>query len=164
MKKQIVEDERVLAQKRKIGNDIYHLLTYGLLVAILIQEYIFNAPFSQYAVETVLFVASVFYYLICNLKIGNSLFPSSRYGHKKILVTSLVCGLIILVINTVLNYAKFEQVFFSEDIGDNVLVSFITFISGAFATFIVLELLYLVNKKKQERIESLFSDEEDIKG
>lgn len=164
MNKQIVEDERVLAQKRKIGNDIYHLLTFGLLVAILIQEYIFNAPFSQYAVETVLFVVSIFYYLICNLKIGNNLFPSSGYGHKKILVTSLVCGLIILVINTVLNYATFEQVFFSEDIGGNILVSFITFISGTLVTFIVLELIYLVNKKKQEQIESLFSDEEDIKG
>lgn len=49
MRKQVKEDERVLAQKRKIGNDAFQILLYGLIAVILIQAYLFNAPFSQYA-------------------------------------------------------------------------------------------------------------------
>lgn len=48
MKKQAIIDERVLLQKSKIGSDGFQILLIGLIASILIQQYIFDAPFSQY--------------------------------------------------------------------------------------------------------------------
>ena len=40
MKKEIVQDERVLSQKRKIGNDAFQIIFLGLFLSIFVQSYI----------------------------------------------------------------------------------------------------------------------------
>lgn len=68
----------------------------------------------------------------------------------------------ITVINTVLNYNKLGDLFIT-DIGNNFILSGITFVCATVAAFIVLKGLYLINKKKQEQIENMLDDDEDIK-
>lgn len=47
MKNKIQKDERVLVQKRKIGSDAFNMLFFGLLISVLVQQYLFNSPFTQ---------------------------------------------------------------------------------------------------------------------
>ncbi|MDD3337313.1 MAG: hypothetical protein PHS82_00485 [Lachnospiraceae bacterium] len=161
MKKHIQQDERILAQKRKIGSDAYNIVWIGLLISILVQQYLFEAPFTQYAVETILFISGAIYVVVRNLLGGNDLFASKKGSHKLVIINSLVCGIIVTIINTVLNYMKYSDTT-PLPIGVNtVLVAVITFASATIAAFIPLELLYLANKKKQKQIEnSLDADDE----
>lgn len=161
MKKQIIKDERVLAQKIKIGSEAFQILFYGLLASILIQQYMFNAPFSQYAVELIFFISSSVYILVRNLMVGNSIFSSVKNKQQLIVVNSLTCGLTITVISTVLNYIKLGDLF-RRNIGNTVFVSAITFVCATIFAFVLFELLYIENKKKQERIEAMLNNDENI--
>lgn len=160
MKKQIENDERVLTQKRKIGSDAFQILFFGLLVSVLVQQYFFNAPFAQYAVEIVLFIAVSIYVITRNLMVGNDLFASKKGGQAIVVVNSLVCGFTVAVINTVLNYAKYGEKVKLPIAVNTALVAGITFISAAATAFVALELLYLVNKKMQKNIEERLNDNE----
>jgi len=53
MKKQDMQDERVVAQRRKINSEAYGILMIVLLGSILVQQFLLNAPFKQYAVEVI---------------------------------------------------------------------------------------------------------------
>ena len=55
MKKQKFQDERVLTQRRKIGNEALTILLIVLFGSVLVQHYFLNAPFEQYAVEFISF-------------------------------------------------------------------------------------------------------------
>lgn len=108
-------DERVLAQKRKIQSDGFAILFFGLLLSVLVQQYIFNAPVSQYIVELILFIIMSIYLIVRNIMVGNDIFStntSSDTSSKKIIIiNSFVCGLTITIINTTLNYIKLGSLF-----------------------------------------------------
>lgn len=160
MKRKRIQDERVLAQTRKIGNDAFQILFGGLILSVLLQQYLFNAPFSQYAVETILIIGGGLYVVIRNLMAGNDLFTSHKTGQKLVIISSLFCGIIVAVINTTINYIKFGDVF-KTNIANTLLVSLITFLSAAVTTFVVFEILYIVNKEKQRQIELELNDEDE---
>lgn len=160
MKKQIQKDERILAQQRKIGSDAFSILWIGLIISVLVQQYLFNAPFTQYAVEIVLFITMSFYILIRNLISGNDLFASRKGSQATVIINSLVCGLTVTIINTILNYAKYSDRVELPIAINTVLVAGITFVSATATAFIALELLYFANKKKQKKIESDLNDNE----
>lgn len=161
MKKDIQQDERVLAQKRKIGSDAFNIIWIGLLVSTLVQQYLFDAPFTQYAVEIILFIVGSIYIVVRNLLCGNDLFAAKKNNHALVIINSLVCGITVTIINTVLNYIKYSDAS-PLPIGLNtVLVAGITFLCATITAFIPLEILYLANKKKQEKIENhLNADDE----
>lgn len=160
MKNQIQKDERVLAQKRKIGSDAFNILWIALIISVLVQQYFFNAPFVQYAVEIVLFIAVSIYIIIRNLIHGNDLFASKKGGQAIVIINSLVCGCTVTIINTILNYMQYSETV-KLPIGINtVLVGGITFISATATAFVGLELMYLANNKKQKNIESHLNDNE----
>lgn len=160
MRRQKIQDERILIQKRKIGSDAFQILFYGLLLSVLVQQYMFNAPFSQYAVEVILFIAISVYIIVRNIMVGNDLFESSKYSQKLVVLNSLVTGLVVAIINTTLNYMKLGE-WFKRDIINTLLVAAVTFLSSSIITFIAFETLYIVNKKKQEKIESMLNDEDN---
>lgn len=160
MRREKIQDERILIQKRKIGSDAFQILFYGLLLSVLIQQYMFNAPFSQYAVEVILFLAISVYIIVRNIMVGNDLFESSKYSQKLVVLNSLVTGLVVAIINTTLNYMKLGE-WFKRDIINTLLVAAVTFLSSSIITFIAFETLYIVNKKKQEKIESMLNDEDN---
>lgn len=73
LRKKLIEDERIAAQRRKIQSDACGILLIVLLVSTLVQQYVFDAPFSQYAVEFVCFVGASIYIVIRNIISGNDL-------------------------------------------------------------------------------------------
>ena len=119
MKKEIVQDERVLSQKRKIGNDAFQIIFLGLFLSIFVQSYIFNADFSQYAVEVILLIVGALYVIVRNITVGNNIFESNNVNQRFVIINSIICGIIVVVINTTLNYIKFKDLFKNE-MGDKI--------------------------------------------
>ncbi len=154
------EDERVVAQKRKIGSDAFNILFVGLLLSILVQQRLFDAPLSQYLVEVILFLSISVYILVRNLLIGNDLFSSKKKGQTIIIINSLVCGATVSVITTIQNYLNYSDNIKSSTPVHIAAVATVTFISASLVTFIVLKIMYTANKKKQDAIDrKLDSDE-----
>ena len=160
MKKEIVQDERVLSQKRKIGNDAFQIIFLGLFLSIFVQSYIFNADFSQYAVEVILLIVGALYVIVRNITVGNNIFESNKVNQRFVSINSIICGIIVAIINTTLNYIKFRDLVKNE-MGDMLLASLITFLCASASTFVVLQGLYFINKKKQMKIDSKLDDEEE---
>lgn len=155
MKKQIVKDERVLTLRRKIQSDAFQIIIIGLLVSILIQQYVFKAQFPQYAVEAVMLIAASIYVVVCNLMVGNDIFDSTKSSRKLVIISSLVCGGAVAVVSAVLN----ENLFKAGNLSA-VFVVVVTFLSATFTSFVVLEFFYRANKKKQESLEAKLNDDD----
>ncbi|WP_019230076.1 DUF6773 family protein [Sedimentibacter sp. B4] len=160
MKKDNIQDERIVSQKRKIGSDAFGIVFYGLLISILIQQYMFDAPFSQYAAEFILFMVSAIYVVGRNIIVGNNLFSNSFKGQKMVVINSVVCGLTIAVITTTFNTMNYGY----EKMGGASLIAitaFITFFCGALTSFIGFEILYILNKKRQKQIDDMYNDSDE---
>lgn len=160
MRNQKNHDERVLAQKRKIQSDAFVILFFGLLLSVLIQQYIFNAPVSQYIVEIIFFISSSIYLLIRNILDGNDIFTSSKSAQAIIIINSLVSGLTITVISTTLNYVKLGDLF-KTDLANTLIISLVTFLSSTIIAYIAFKLLYIANLKRKQQIEAKFKDEDE---
>lgn len=159
MKKDGIIDERVLNLKRQIGNEAFNILFYGLLACVLIQQIVFDAPFVQYSAEFTMLICVSIYVLIRNLLLGNDLFCSEKYSQKFVIIKSLVCGTSITVVNTILNFLNYKDLFLTN-ILNTIMISFITFIFGTITAFVVFQILYKINKKRQDQIKSKYEDEE----
>ena len=160
MKKEKIQDERVLLQKRKIGNDAFQILSLGLFLSVLVQSYIFNATFSQYAVEIILLIVVSLYVIVRNIIVGNDIFDSNKVNQSVVIINSFICGIIITIVNTILNYIKFREIF-TTDIVNSVVVSLVTFVCASVVSFVVLQILYVINKRKQIQIEIQLEDDDE---
>ena len=148
MKNQIVQDERVLAQKRKIQSEICSLLLIIILISMLIKQYFLNLPFVYYVTEFILFWSSILYFLIRNLMLGNNLYPNNL-NLKKIITSSIILGFVIAMLIMVLS----GQTTFS-------LLAIIFFVASV-VTFIVYFAFYILNKKRQISIYNEMEQEEN---
>lgn len=160
MKKNKIQDERVLSQKRKIGNDAFQIISLGLFLSVLVQQYIFDAPFSQYAVEMILLITVSLYVIVRNIMVGNDIFDSNKVNQRVVIINSIICGIIITIVNTILNYIKFRDIF-TTDIVNSVVVSLVTFVCASVVSFVVLQILYVINKRKQIQIEIQLEDDDE---
>lgn len=158
--KKKIQDERVLSQKRKIGNDAFQIISLGLFLSVLVQQYIFDAPFSQYAVEMILLITVSLYVIVRNIMVGNDIFDSNKVNQRVVIINSIICGIIITIVNTILNYIKFRDIFIT-DIVNSVVVSLVTFVCASFVSFVVLQILYVINKRKQIQIEIQLEDDDE---
>ena len=68
MKNQTIRDERVISQRRKVSSEADGILMFALLASILLQQFVMNAPFKQYAAEFPAFseFPSTSWYGICH--------------------------------------------------------------------------------------------------
>lgn len=160
MKKVNIQDERIVFQKRKIGSDAFGIIYFGLIISILLQQFMFGAPFSQYAAEFVLFMVAAVYIVVRNIIVGNNLFGDSSNEQKMVIINSLVCGVTIAAITTTLNSVNFGLGKMGGLTGI-ALTAFITFASGALASFIGFEFLYIINKKRQKQIDDKYNDADE---
>jgi hypothetical protein len=87
----------------KIGDEIEVILYFGLLISILLQQFMFNAPFSQYAAEFILLMVSAAYVVARNIIVGSGLYNTSFSGQKLVVINSVVCGFTIAAVTTSLN-------------------------------------------------------------
>jgi uncharacterized membrane protein len=159
MRNQKINDERVLAQKRKIQSDAFSVLFFGLLLSVLVQQFIFHAPISQYLVELIFFLSSSIYLLVRDILNGNDIF-SNQSSKKIIIINSFVCGLTITIIHTALNYLKLGSLF-TTDFSNTLLISLTTFLCTTTIAYIGFKLLYTVNMKRKQQLETKFNDEDE---
>lgn len=156
--RELIQDERTVAQKRKIASETCTLLLLALLIPILVQQFVFNVSFSHYAAEFICFFGACCYLLIRNITSGNNLYSRKNIGIKIVLINSLVCGATICIITGIANYARY---------GDNatpsiwLLTSAVTFICATAAAFLGFSIIHYLNNKRQKDIDSELDEEED---
>ncbi len=159
MKRQNLQDERILAQRRKISSEAYGLLMMVLLVSMLVQQYLFNAPFEQYAVEFICFFGISIYVLIRNLTLGINIFGEGKNAKRMPLLNSLVAGSMVTVINGVMNYIRYAESYKGQ-LGTFIFTLVITFVCATVAAFVVFSIFNLINNNKQKQIQKRLDEEE----
>ncbi len=160
MKKQILQDERIIAQRRKVTNEAYGLLMFTLLASILIQQYLFNARFEQYAAEFICFFGVSLFIIIRNLTLGLDIFGEGKYAKSMPIINSLTAGIVVTVINGVLNYTKYGYLYRIDGINYFIASLAVTFISATAASLIAFSCLNYFSKRKQAKIQKELDDEE----
>ena len=157
MKKGRVQDERIISQRRKIGSAAFGIVFYGLLVSMLIQQFVFDAPFSQYAAEFILFFVAAAYIVVGNIRAGNDLFYGGHNGQKIVIINSLVSGFAMAAIAVVLNTLKYG---FGQMGGAALMATtaLITFFCGTLLAFLGFETIYIFNQRKQKQMDDKYND------
>ena len=165
MKNNLIQDERAVAQKRKIGSEACNLLLGGLIISFLIKEYVFSLPFSQYATELLCSLGASIYIVIRNIIAGNDLCETKNSGKKSVVLMSLVVGLAVCVSAGIANYARYGEKYTDvTDVAFFLITLAILFVSGTVLTFLIYSPIYTLNQKRQKKIaEELDKEEIDIK-
>lgn len=159
MKKQIIQDERVIIQKQKILSEAYVILMVVLIISIFIQQNLLNAPFEQYAVECICFIGISIYILIRNLMLGIDMFGEKKKAIIIALRSSIIAGIAVTVVTGILNYIKYAEkyegklVFFAISL-------LIIFISAVICTFAVFALIGFINNRKLNQLQKKLDEEE----
>lgn len=91
------QDERILLQKRKVQSDAFQLLIYYLLIAIVVQKFIFNAPFYQIIIELIGVIGAAFYVEIRNLLLGSDIYSTNTTIKKSIIKRSIISGCVCTI-------------------------------------------------------------------
>ena len=161
MNKKMIIDERVISAKRKIQSDGFGFVWFLLLISVLVQQFVFKAPVSQYIVEMVIWLAMSVYILIFNIAKGNEIYPANnKRSNSLIIIQSVFTGLVIAIINTIQNYFQYGGTVQDTIVKNTISVAIISFISATVASFILLRVLSYLNSKKQQKINSELDDEE----
>lgn len=145
-----MNDERVVSQRRKIQSDAYQILVYCLLISVLIQQFIMNAPFEQFAVEFFCLIGSGIYITIRHLSVGVDIWDSQRHTNKKLLINSIISGGICVSLLIVL--AGERNVW-------SIILIFVSFIIVYFLTQLVLR---NINKKRQQQIDDELGSDDTV--
>ncbi len=160
MKNQDLQDERIVAQRRKINSDAYGILMIILLGSILVQQFLLNASFEQYAVEFICFFGMSAYMIIRYLTSGFNLYGEGRRAKTISFVNSIVAGSVVTAINGVLNYKQYADKYKEDGIGYFIAVLVVTFISATLLAWIVLFCINILNERSQKRIQKKLDEEE----
>lgn len=161
MKRQNMQDERVLEQRRKVSSEVDGILMIVLLVSILVQQFYLNAPFKQYAVEFICFFGMSIYKVVRYMTLGLDINSEGKRAKIMPLITSLVAGITVTVINGILNYTRYAEHYIEDGIGYFIAVLAITFISATVFCFIVVSFFYHLNKIKQDKIQKRLDEDEE---
>ncbi len=160
MKKQNMQDERIITQRLKITSEAYGILMIVLPVSILVQQFLLNAPFEQYAGEFICFLGISFYTVIRYMMLGLNIYGETKRAKSIPFVNSIVMGVVVTAINGVLNYSKYAEKYKADGIGYFIAVLAVTFISATIGGFIMLSCLGYLNNKKQKKIQKQLDEDE----
>lgn len=150
MKNNNIQDERIIAEQKEIQSRGYTWIVTILLVSIIVQQFFMNAPFAQYAVEFFVLVGCGIYNIIINYKKGIDIWNPRGDGKKKILLNTIVSGIV-----SVMLFA-----FLSNNYQINNLVSyFVTFVTFFFTFRLI---MIGINNKKQRALDKEFNDDDVI--
>ncbi len=161
MNKQMIKDERVISAKRKIQSDGFSIVWFLLLISVLVQQYVFKAPFSQYVVEMVIWLTMSVYILILNIAKGNDIYlTNNKKSSLLIIIQSVFTGAAVAIIITIQNYFKYSEKVHDTIIKNTIAVAAVSFISATLGVFVILKILSYFNSKKQQRINSKLDDDD----
>ncbi len=148
MKDQNIMDERILFERREIQSRGYAWLVILLLISVVIQQFILNAPFAQYAVEFFLMIGCGVYNIISNYSKGIDIWSSKVQGKRKLFISTAITGLASVIALAVLsgNY-QIQQL-------STYFIGFVLFM------YSVRLIMVRLNHKKQQAIDQELGDEE----
>lgn len=161
MKRQKVQDERILAQRRKIYSEAYSILMIGLLLSMLIQQFLLNAPFEQYAAELICFLGMGIYVAVRYLTVGLNLYEEGTRTKIIPLVNGVITGIVVTAVNGILNYTQYAERYKADGIGYFIAMLAVTFISASLIACVVLYLVGYLNKKNQDKIQRQLDENEE---
>lgn len=148
MKNNKIQDERILFTRRKIQSNAYIWLVYGLLISIIVQQFLMKAPFAQYAVEFFALIGCGLYMSITHFKEGIDIWNPKGIGHKKLLLNTIASG-----VASVILFALLSGEYDIENLA-SYFVSFILFF------FVFRSVMVVINNKKQQVIDDRLNDDE----
>ena len=155
MKKQNIQDERVVAQSRKIKSEAFGILMIVLLASIIVKCFYLRTPFEQYAVEVICFFGMYVYMIARYIMLGLNIYGEEKQVKYFPLISSIVAGILVTSINGVCNYTHK-----GDDISYFIVMLAVTFISTTVLTFVVLSCLDYLNRRKQTKIQKALDEEE----
>ena len=155
-----LQDERVLLQRRQINSDAYGLLVIVLLCSILVQEFLLNATFEQYAAELICFLGVSVYVLVRYITLGLNLYGEGHWATKNPLVRSLITGVIVAIVNGFYNYSKYAEHYRDTSIWYFIATLGITFVCSAGSVYILTLLVDYLSKQKQAKIQQQLDEDE----
>lgn len=161
MNKKDIKDERIAALHRKIQSEAFSVLMIALFCSILIQQFVLNAPFAQYAAECICFFAVALYTLLRYLSAGIDLYAEGVHSKSAELICSIAAGAIVTVINGVLNYMEYADKYMKDGIGYFIALLIITFISASLLAYITLYSVRWLNSKRQSAIQHKMDQSEN---
>ena len=155
MKKNILNDERVINEKRKITNEAFSLIMLILISSILVQQFVFKAHFSEYATEFICFFGASIYILIRNISVGNKIINDDSKKKKIIITNCLVIGIVITIIT------GFQVVKESNNTLEIFITLIGTFLISTIAAAITMTVITKLNQHKINKIEKEFDDDNE---
>lgn len=161
MKRVKMQDERVIEQRRKVSSEVDGLLMIALLVAVLVQQFLLNAPFKQYGAEFICFIGISLYKLVRYMTLGLDMNNEGKHAKRMPLIYSIVGGTTVTVMNGILNYTRYADQYKEDGIVFFVAVLVVTFVSASAFCFIVVSAFYHMNKTKQDKIQKRLDEDEE---
>lgn len=160
MKRQNLKDERIIGQRRKINSEAYGILMIALFISMIVQQFILNAPFEQYAAESICFLGASIYVVVRYIIQGININDEGKQGKVIPLINAIVVGAIVTIINGIFNYLKYADYYKKDGIIPFIGVLIVTFISSMTLAFIVSFFVNYLNKKRQEKIQQQLDEAE----
>ena len=150
MKNNQINDERIIAERRKIQSRGYAWIVTILLISVIVQQFFMRAPFAQYAVEFFILIGCGIYNIIANYKKGIDIWNPAGDDKKKIFLNTLISGILSVILFAYLS-------------GNHKMNSLLSYFVG-FVTFIFVFRLIMIgiNRKKQEDIDKELNNEDVI--
>lgn len=155
-----MRDERVVSQRLKINNEAYGIIMVVLIVSILIQQFLLDAPFTQYAAEFIAFFGISIYVIVRNMTLGLNLFGDGKRAKKIPWINSIVLGMTVTAINGILNYSKYSEHYQADGIWLFLAGLLIMFVSVSALCFALLFFLNYLNRKRQKKIDEQLDEDE----
>ncbi|HII4498632.1 TPA: DUF6773 family protein [Clostridium perfringens] len=148
MKNNKIQDERILLERRKIQSEAYGWLVVGLMISIIVQQFLMNAPFAQYAVEFFALIGCGGFISIRNLTKGIDIWNPNGEGKKKILLNTVVSGIASVILFAILSGQY------------NVKNLALYFVSFLLFFFVFRSVMININKKKQQIIDNKLNEDD----
>lgn len=161
MKSKKIKDERVILLNQKIQSDACIGMLIFLLASIFIQSYIFNAPFSQFAVELICVIVAAVYITVRRIMAGSDYISNPQKRKKITILNILVLSITVSAVNGIFNYIRYGENYTGLFDGNFIAVVVIMFISMVIFSSFLFGLLYLLNRKSQQKIEKEINSENE---
>ena len=160
MKRKNMQDERISSQREKINSEAYIILMTVLFASMIVQEFLLNAPFRQYAAELICFSGMGVYITVRHLMLGVDISGDRKKSKHIPLINSMAAGAVVTLINGIFNCFEYSEIYKQNGIGGFIAMLAVTFISSAVLTFAVLSCTYYLNNRKQEKIQKQLDEDE----
>jgi len=145
-----LQDERITALGQKISSEACAIVMGLLIVSILVQQLLLDAPFEQYLAECICFLTMAFYIVIRYVALGLNPHAEGKSAKATPLTTAITIGITTTARTA---YVEYEGICLQKGWGIYIAVLAVGFIVATFASYAGISYIYYLSKNKQAKIE-----------